>query len=269
MQFWVEPADIKDLQILLKAALEKNISLRIIGAGSNVLVSSQGLKGIVAKLNSPIFKKISIKNQVVDAGAGASLRELINSTQEKGLAGLQFLVGIPGTVGGALVANAGVNVERKSYSIGDLVEEITVMDYNGRLRTLNKKQIRFGYRSSNLSKYIILSARLRLKKGDRQNISQDIQGLMGYRRRTQELSRPSAGCIFKNPMTRSAGSLIDLCGLKGTRKGDACVSSKHANFIVNLGDAQACDVLKLMDLIQKKVREKFGVILEPEIKIWS
>jgi UDP-N-acetylmuramate dehydrogenase len=264
-RFWAEPKDIDDLRSLLDFSKKKSLPLFVIGKGSNLLVKDGGFRGIVICLNSPYFKRIKFQDNAIFACSGVALNNLINFTKAKTLSGCEFLWGIPGTVGGALVMNAGT----KYKNIGDLVEEVTVMDYNGKVKTLNKKQkqVTFGYRTSNLSKYIILGAKLKLKKGERQDILKNIKNFMEYRRLTQELSRPSAGCIFKNPTTRSAGKLIELCGLKGTRVGDACVSGKHANFIVNLGSAQAKDVLKLIDLVQMKVKEKFEISLEPEIEI--
>lgn len=269
-RFWAEPKDIDDLRSLLDLSKKKSLPLFVMGKGSNLLVKDEGYRGMVICLNSPYFKRIDLQDNAIFVCSGFALNDLINFTKDRILSGCEFLSGIPGTVGGALMTNAGVR-RPKTYNIGNLVEEVTVMDYNGRVKTLDKKQVTFGYRSSNLSKYIILGARLKLKKGDRQNILKNIRGFMEYRRSTQELSQPSAGCVFKNPMTataiRSAGELIDLCGLKGARIGDACVSNKHANFIVNLGSAQAKDVLGLIDLVQKKVKEKFEIALEPEIKI--
>jgi UDP-N-acetylmuramate dehydrogenase len=142
------------------------------------------------------------------------------------------------------------------------------MDYNGKIKTLHKKEIRFAYRSSGLQKYIILSAHLKLKKKNKALIQNRIREYLCQRKASQDLSRPSAGSVFKNPAYSSAGRLIDLCGLKGKSIGDARISCKHANFILNLGRAKARDVLKLIALIKKEVKKKFHVILEPEIKIW-
>jgi len=168
-------------------------------------------------------------------------------------------------VGGALAMNAGIAVK----SIGDLVRDATVMDYAGNIKTLNKKNIRFGYRESDLSKYIILSTRIRLVKKNKERIKDEIVKYISYRKLTQDLSKPSAGCIFRNPAGDSAGRLIDLCGLKGKRIGGAAVSLKHANFILNLKEASSGDVCKLMGFIRKKVDSRFNINLTPEIKIWQ
>lgn len=264
-KYFVEPKDAHELKLLLSSIKRYNIPLLVIGGGSNILVNDKGLRAIVLCLNSPIFKKISFQGNHVFVASGASLSQVFRLTQKQGLSSLEFLAGIPGTVGGALAMNAGI----PEKNIGDLVEEVSVIDYNGNIKNLYKEEIKFGYRTSNLSKYIILSARLRLIKKDKQEIKNRIKRYLNHRRVTQDLSWSSAGCIFKNPKGVSAGELIDLCGLKGKRIGGACISRIHANFILNLGHAQARDVLKLMDLAKKDVKKKFNVTLEPEIKIWK
>ena len=264
-KYFVEPKDGPELKSLLSSIKRYNMPLLVIGGGSNILVNDKGLRAIVLCLNSPIFKKISFQGNHVFVASGASLSQVLRLAQKQGLSGLEFLSGIPGRVGGALAMNAGI----PEKNIGDLVEEVSVIDYNGNIKNLNKKEIKFGYRTSNFSKYIILSARLRLIKKDKQEIKNRIKRYLNHRKLTQDLSWSSAGCIFKNPKGVSAGKLIDLCGLKGKRIGGACISRIHANFILNLGHARARDVLKLMDLAKKEVKKKFNVSLEPEIKIWK
>ncbi|MDP1853360.1 MAG: UDP-N-acetylmuramate dehydrogenase [Candidatus Omnitrophota bacterium] len=280
-EFWVEPGNLKELASVIRVAKKKNIPLFIIGAGSNILGLDAGIKGIVISLNRGYFKKIEAKKNKILCGAGARLTFLLGRARSFNLGGLEFLSGIPGTFGGALAMNAGIatvikneklkikNGKTKTKSIGDLVEDITVMDYNGNIKLINKKNLDFGYRTSNLSGYVILNATLKLKKRNREKIKEDIDKYLSRRRMTQDLSCSSAGCIFKNPsLNESAGRLIDLCGLKGKSIGGAFVSLKHANFIFNNGNAKAGDVLRLMSLIRRKVKNKFNVELEPEIKIW-
>lgn len=263
-KFFIEPKDINDLKLLLSLLRRYKIPLRIIGAGSNILVSDKGVDAAVIRLDSPYFNRLSLKNGYLEVGSGVGLNEVVLATQRRGLSGVEFLAGIPGTIGGALAMNAGI----PQANIAQTVKDITVMDYYGNIKTLNKKDIKFSYRSSHLSRYIILSARLKLVKKNKRKIKDEINKYLNYRHITQDLSLPSCGCIFKNPRGDSAGRLIDLCGLKGKRIGDAFVSLKHANFILNLGNAKAGDVFKLMDLIKKKVKKRFNVTLEPEIKIW-
>lgn len=263
---FIEPKDTDDLKLLLNLLKRYKISFLIIGAGSNILVSDKGIAGAVIHLNSPYFKKIFFKADFIEVRAGCYLSEFISAAKERSLSGGEFLSGIPGTVGGALIMNAGQS--RKGKGIGDLVESVTVMDDAGVVKTLFKKNLRFTYRRSNLSKYIILSAGIRLVKKNKQEIHNRIKEYLSYRRDSQELILPSAGCIFKNPACVSAGKLIDLCGLKDTRIGSAGISLKHANFIVNMGNADAESVLRLMRLIKKQIKAKFNIDLKPEIKIW-
>jgi UDP-N-acetylmuramate dehydrogenase len=215
-------------------------------------------------LNQPVFKSISYRGNAIEAGSGLMLGQLILAAKNRGLSGLEFLAGIPGTLGGALVMNAGA----WGRSISEIVEKVRVMDYNGTIKILERKEIKFAYRRSSLARYIILSARLKLAKKSKKEIAESIKQFLQCRRNTQDVSSPNAGCVFKNPAGKSAGKLIDLCGLKGKRIGGACVSQRHANFILNKGNAGSGDVLKLMSLIRKRVKAQFKVNLEPEIKIW-
>jgi len=264
-EYFIEPKDKRELKLLLNSAKRCNIPILVIGAGSNILINDKGLKAIVLRLDSPIFNKVSFYGRHIYAACGVSLSRLIRLTQKTGLSGLEFLAGIPGTLGGALAMNAGI----PGKNIAELVESVEVMDYNGNIKNLNKTKIKFGYRESSLAHYIILGARLKFSKSDIKKIREEINRRIDYRKLTQDCSFASAGCIFKNPKAGQAGRLIDLCGLKGQRIGDACISSRHANFILNLGQAKAGDVLRLIKLAGEKVKDKFGITLEPEIKIWQ
>ena len=264
-EFFIEPKDINDLKSLITLAKRYNMSILVIGSGSNILAGDKDIKAVIVRLNSSSFKKIIYRRNCLEAGSGLMLWQLVMVAKRHGLSGLEFLAGIPGTVGGALAMNAGA----WGRNISDMVEDIKVMDYGGNIKTLTKKQIRFGYRRSGLAKYIILSVHLKLVKKNKKEINGSIKRYLEYRRNTQDTSLPNAGCIFKNPRLKSAGRLIDLCGLKGKKIGGALVSRRHANFILNQGNAKAEDVLKLMDLIKKRVRSRFRVALQPEIKIWS
>ena len=293
VQFWVQPKDISDLQDLVKLAYRKKMSLRTIGAGTNILVDDAGIEGIVVKLNAPCFKRIiacrganlgyqyARGQQVISVGVGTTLARLVRYAQENGFSGFELLAGIPGTIGGALVMNSG--------NIGNSVLGVTVIDKQGWInparnkspkgkelscgvKILNRRDIRFGYRSSDLGDYIILSAHFKLIKKDKRTIKKKIKEHLDYRRMTQDLSWPSAGCIFKNPSgrnQRSAAYFIERCGLKGSSFGGAAVSSKHANFIINKGKANFADILKLISYITRSVKKRFNLDLEPEIKIWK
>ena len=275
-EFWVEPQDPSELNSLIKAAKNKNIPIFVIGAGSNILCADSGIKGIVISLNSDYFKKIETKKDEILCGAGVRLASLVKKAHDFALGGIEFLSGIPGTVGGALTMNAGISESvkegkkiRKIRSIGDMVEEVSVMDYAGNIMSLKRKELDFNYRRSDLSDYIVLDANFKLFKKDKEEIKNEINKYLDYRKRTQDISSPSAGCIFKNPPQESSGRLIDLCGLKGKSIGDAFISLKHANFILNKGRAKAEDVLGLIALAKREVKVRFGIELEPEIKIWQ
>lgn len=235
------------------------------GAGTNILAGDNGLDGLVLRMSSGKFAQVKFNKPLICAGAAVSLGRLISLCRAQGLGGLEFLAGIPGTLGGALAGNAGA----WGRSIGDLVKSIRVMDAHGKIKTLRPPDLKFGYRRSNLSRYIILSAILKLSPADPKDIKRKSLGLIKKRLAGQDLDYSSAGCVFKNPQGNYAGALIDKCGLKGFKIGGACISKKHANFIVNTGNATARDVLRLMDLMQKEVKKKFGLTLEPEIKIWQ
>ena len=263
-EIFAQPQDLGNLKSLVVMAKKRKVPIFILGAGSNILVSDKGVKGIVLKLNSPDFKKVSFKGNRAWAGSGVALPRLIQEARQSSLSGLEFLAGIPGSVGGALIMNAGA----WGKSIGDLIEEVQVMDYNGKIRTLKRSGIKFSYRASNLDKYIILGAAFRLSKINKKNISRNLKNFLAKRRLTQDNTLPSAGCIFKNPASNSAGRLIDACGLKGRRAGGAVISERHANFILNKNNASSSDVLSLMDLARKEVKRKFNITLKPEIRLW-
>jgi len=264
-RFFIEPKDTVDLKLLISAAKRYKIKISLIGAGSNILASDKGVNAAVVHLGAPYFKRLAFKKNIVEAGAGVPLSRLVNSAARQGLTGLEFLAGIPATVGGALAMNAGA----WGKSIGRTVRDVTVMDYAGTIKTLPKGKIHFDYRASGLGRCIILSVRLTLAKENECLVRERIAKFLCRRRLTQDLSRPSAGCVFKNPGERSAGRLIDRCGLKGMHRGGALVSPKHANFIVNTGGARCVDVLALIRRAQKEVKKRFQVLLKPEIRIWS
>lgn len=270
-EYFVEPETESDLRQLLVSAKERKQRVLIIGRGSNLLADDRGIRAIVVKLSSACFGKAAFRGDRVISGAGCLISRMIQAAKLRSLSGLEFMSGIPGTLGGALVMNAGIH----GKNIADLVEEVTVMDYNGNKKKLARDKIKFGYRSSHLTRYIVLGASLRLTGARKEKIAQDIESYLSVRKDKQEISLPSAGCVFRNPHAAlpgpgqsGAGSLIDLCGLKGRGIGGAVVSKRHANFIVNTGNARSEDVMELIRLIKKEVRRKFGINLRPEIKIW-
>jgi len=263
-KFFLEAKNIKELQEALIFAKRVGIPVFILGAGSNILVSDSGLDGLVIKLSGKTFKWIHRKGVCLEAGGALKLNQIILYAKNHGLSGLEFLAGIPGTLAGALAGNAGA----WGKSIGAQVKDVRVLGYNGKLKLLKAKELKFAYRKSNLSHCVIISAKLKLRKQDKHRVALNIREYLLGRNKTQANHLPSAGCIFKNPDKYTAGRLIDACGLKGELKGGAVISSAHANFILNKGKAKSKDVLFLMDLMQKKVKARFKVNLEPEIRIW-
>jgi len=264
-EYFFEPKNLKSLQQVLVSAKQAGKRVFILGAGSNILVSNAGLDGLVIRLSSKDFKKCCCQGSCVVAGSGLKLNALISFSRQKNLSGLEFLVGIPGTLGGSLAGNAGA----WGKTIGELVSQVGVLDYNGKLKLLAGKQLKFTYRKSNLNKYIIIWAKLKLQAAQKKVIVAKIEENLLRRKQSQGNSLPNAGCIFKNSACGSAGRLIDNCGLKGKTRGGAVISKLHANFILNTGNAKSGDVLLLMDLMQKKVKKRFKINLEPEIKIWK
>ena len=261
------PADwfceIKNEEDLKKAIFfcrNKKIPFLIFGGGSNILFSDKGFRGMAIKMKNETSK---IEESQVTVSAGLSLSKLIILSSENSLTGLEFLAGIYGTVGGAIVGNAGAWQE----NIGDKLKRVRILDKNNRFKWLNQKECQFAYRQSRFkkSKEIILEAEFELEKGDKEKISQKIK--KNLIKRGGQPKEPSAGSIFINPKPEAAGSLIEKCGLKGKKFNQAQISEKHANFIINLGGAKAIDVLKLIALAQKKVEEKFKINLQPEIII--
>ena len=259
VDIWAQPEDMESLSEILNLCRQDNLPVMAIGNGSNLLIKDKGFKACVINMGADNFKGIKIDDNSVTVGAGFNLPKLLNALCEKGLSGLESLAGIPATVGGALAMNAS--------GIGDFVQAVTAVDKNGQIVNLEKKGLIFRYRGSNLEKYIILKAKLKLKNSGTKAIRDKMKGYLSEKIKKQELSKPSAGCVFKNPEGDSAGRLIDASGLKGKNVNGAFVSTKHANFIINMGNARCDDVLKLMDIVRGKVKKDHGISLEPEIKV--
>lgn len=275
-EYFVEVKKRSELVNLLKIAKKYNWKVFLLGAGTNLLVKDRRVKGLVIKLDGE-FKKIEFSDKKVKTGAGVILPQLLKYCAENNLGGIEFLAGIPGTIGGALMMNAGGVNE----GIGNLVDSVEVMKQNGKIQILRKKRLHFSYRRSNFPKgSLILSCWLRLKKSKKDTIIKIIK--IQLRKRWEKQPRGySAGSIFKNPpgdyaggcrttaggCRTTAGRLIEQADLKGVKYGDAYISEKHGNFIINRGNAKAKDVLYLIRKIKKRVKKKFGVKLKLEIKI--
>lgn len=259
------PQNLKELKRIVSFISQNALPLFILGEGTNLLVSDKGIRGVVIKLAKETFGKIKFKGEEGVIGASAKLSEVVERSIEENLEGLAFAAGIPGSIGGAMVMNAGIG----SQSIGNLVEKVKVCTLQGEIIELPKEKLAFGYRESIFLRQpsIILEAKVHLQKGKKEEIVKERDGFLKERIKKQPLSFPNAGCIFKNPKDDFAGRLIELANLKGKRRGEAEVSAKHANFILNLGRAKAKDVFALIKEIRKKVKEKTGITLETEIQV--
>lgn len=253
---------VPDLSVATSVLAEHEVEWTVVGKGTNLLVSDEGYEGAVMVLGRE-FRNRSVEGDRMEAGAGCVLAALVQHAYSKGIGGFEFAVGIPGTLGGALVMNAGT---REDW-IGSRTESVTVFVPGTGLERLRGTDIAWGYRRTDLrDKGIVVEAQLRAVPGD----VTDIRRLMesGFRRRkqSQPLGKPNAGSVFANPPGESSGRLIEEAGLKGVRIGGARVSEVHANFIVNEGSATARDVLELMHLVRDTVRETSGIELQPEIR---
>ncbi len=266
---WVQPRDLKELERIVLFAGKHHVPTFTIGGGTNVLARDEGFDGIVINLGSSAFKDLDISGTRVRVGAGYGVPALVRSCCDKGLGGLESLVGIPGTVGGAICMNAGGWSSPLYKNIGDYVTSLKVMDRKGKIKTLKKRDLSFGYRCSNLSELIILEADLKLSKEERSALKSRCLKFLKMKRGKQVLDGFSAGCVFKNPKDSqfTTGQMIDMLGLKGRAIGGAQVSPKHANFIVNKDRASCEDVLKLIDIIRKRVMDNYNITLELEIKV--
>ncbi|MCA9115646.1 MAG: UDP-N-acetylmuramate dehydrogenase [Planctomycetaceae bacterium] len=263
-QYLIEPRTPDELEAVVRCCDENGIPLRLLGGGSNLLVSDEGVGGVTLRLNHENWTGISVEGTTVTAGAGASLGAVISVAVKAGLAGLESLAGIPGTIGGALRGNAG----GRAGDIGQFVQSVDVMTVRGQRFTRTEDELSFAYRQSSIDELAILSATFQLKEDDPDEITRRMRKLWVMKKATQPLAFQSAGCIFRNPRGLSAGTLIEQSGLKGTRIGQAEISERHANFFVTSEGATSADVLRLIELARSRVAEQFGVDLELEIRIW-
>ncbi len=259
----LQPESVEELQEALQEAKAIGKPYYIIGAGSNLLVSDEGLRATVIVLGGNLCKW-AVSGNTITAEAGLPLPVLARKAARAGLSGLEFAAGIPGSVGGAVVMNAGAYQSQMS----NIIEEVLCCDQDGNLLTLDNEACGFAYRNSrfkNDKSLIILSVTFRLQPGDAKQIEKQMGYNTAARIEKQPTSYPNAGSVFKNPPGEAAGRLIDQVGAKGWRQGDAMVSDKHANFIVNTGQAACADVLALIERIRKTVLQETGFALEEEI----
>ncbi len=276
---WIQPADVDDLVAILHAAQEMGLAWFAVGRGSNLVVRDGGIRGLVINLaklealHECVEEKVARlePSQVCHAEAvtvyveaGVRLKRLLGFCGEHGLSGVEGLEGVPGSVGGAIIMNAGT----PAGVIGDAIIDVTMLDKHGAVVTRTKEQLAFSYRKAKIARQaIVLSARLQLQRAPAEDVRARLAELRAKREKAQPGTQPTVGSVFRNPDQRSAWSLIDEAGLRGVRIGRARVSDLHANWIVNEGGATARDVETLMKLMREQVKERCGVLLDPEVII--
>lgn len=261
--YFVMPQSEEEAAAAVAVCREEQVPYSIVGNGSNLLVSDAGYRGVVIQ----IFKEMSgveAEGTRIRAQAGASLARIAGAALEAGLAGFEFAAGIPGTLGGACVMNAGAY----GGEMKDVLVNVTVLDESGRIRKLENAELELGYRTSIIAKkgYIVLGAEIELKSGSQDEIRERMNELREKRVSKQPLEYPSAGSTFKRPEGYFAGKLIQDAGLRGFRVGDAMVSEKHCGFVINAGEASAAEVDSLMRQVSERIQAQYGVALEPEVK---
>ena len=263
---FIKVDNIEELKETLDLSKQNQIPLTIIGNGSNLLVTDKGIRGITAKLN---LKDIEIKNennkQIIKVDAGVPVGLLAQKLLKEEITGFEELSGIPGTIGGAVIMNAGAH----GKELKDILKKVTAIDYNGNMREFTNEECQFSYRNSRFQKekYIILQATLELEKGNAKEIKEKMDEYMQFRKEKQPIEYPNAGSTFKRGEDFVTAKLIDEAGLKGYKVGGAQVSKKHAGFIVNVDNATAKDVIELTDYIKEKIEEKFDKKINLEIQI--
>lgn len=261
----IEPREVEDIIEAIKICRENNIKFFVIGNGSNLLVSDEGYNGVIIKLKKE-FSTIKVEGEYVIAKSGAKLSEVFDVILENSLAGFEFASGIPGTIGGAIYMNAGAY----GGEMKDIVETVEVLDMDTfEVKELKNEELEFSYRNSIIQNknYIVLAIKLKLQKGNKEEIKAIYEDLREKRNSKQPLNFGSAGSTFKRPEGHFASKLIEDSGLKGYHINDAWVSEKHSGFVVNKGNASCKEILELIDHVKNIVFEKFGVKLEMEVKI--
>jgi UDP-N-acetylmuramate dehydrogenase len=260
----VQPRTIEELAAVVKRCQQRHLPMRILGVGGNVLVRDEGVKGVVLRLTAPAFTSVSAQGKRVRASCGAPLSALIAAACRANLSGLEHLVGMPGTVGGALRHNAG----GRSGEIGQFVRSVDVMDHQGKIFTRERDELRFGAGASNLDDPVLLTAEFELETENTDVIVKHLRKAWIQRKASHPFSFQAAGRIFKNPPGLVAAALLEQAGLVGTKVGGAQVNERDANFIVCEPGSSARDVLRLIDLMRAKVLEKFKIELDLEMSVW-
>jgi len=264
-RYFVEPRSEAELLEVVRRCHENEVDIYVLGRGSNLLVADNGVDGVVIRLSHASFGAINIEDNTVRAGAGVDLSRLLRECARGGLSGMECLAGIPGTVGAAVKINAG----GRFGDIGNVADFVRLMDSSGYQFERNRADIYFGYRMTNIMAKFILEAQFKMVPDDPERIGRLIKEIWMLKKNSQPTNSRNAGCVFKNPRALSAGAMIDKSGLKGYKVGGAKVSETHANFIVAEEGATSGDVLKLIEEIRQRVRQRFDIELELELEIWQ
>lgn len=266
-RFFLQPTTQQQLRTVMLRCAENSLPLRILGQGSNLLVDDHGIDAAVLRLGKEgEFSDLQVNGSEIIVGAAVGLNRLVLRTVREGLTGMECLIGIPGTVGGAININAGGNFG----DMGTVISSVKVMDSSGTAFYRQRPELVFAYRQTNIGDAIVLQGQFNLTQSDPQSVLRKVREIWMLKKANQPLSSHSAGCIFKNPPRQvSAGALIDRAGLKGKQMGKAVISAKHANFIVTEPGVTFQDVQDLINLVRDKVYDQFDIRLELEIQIWQ
>ncbi|MFQ5454641.1 MAG: UDP-N-acetylmuramate dehydrogenase [Nitrospirota bacterium] len=261
-ELMVFPEEVSDIRVLIDNSRKRKIPIFIIGGGTNLIVRDGGIRGMV--INMQRLNRVTMMDDtLLYVESGLSLPRLVRYCQKKGLSGMESATGIPGSVGGAIMMNAGI----QGWEISSILDSIKIVDRYGLIRVIKRDGAGFTYRGSHIPAGIIIGGLFRLKKADISESESLIRERLAHRKERQPIRDHSAGCIFKNPSGYSAGRLIEEVGLKGYRIGDAEVSKRHANFIINKGSASSKDIISLIRYIGKRIEEEMGITLELEVKV--
>lgn len=263
-EYFAEPRTADELTGLVRRCHQLQVPFRVLGGGSNLLVREGGVPGVVVHLSAPPWTEIRVQGNILTAAAGAKLGHAISVSVGQGLAGLEPLVGIPGTIGGALRGNAG----GRGGDVGQWASRVTALSRNGEMVSRSRDEIVFAHRQSNLDDLLILSADFQLERDDPQELTKRMQKQWIVKKAAQPLGHERTGCIFRNPRGMSAGMIIEQAGLKGARAGGAEISQRHGNFIVAEAGTSSDDILRLMELVRSRIHDRMGIELETQIEIW-
>lgn len=263
-EYFAQPTSLEELRALIDRARAEGIPMRVLGGGSNLLVSDHGVPGLVLKLDAPAFCQLEAHETEIVAGGGGSLPHLVALSVGAGLSGLEALVGIPGTVGGALHGNAG----DRTADIGSLLAEVTVLTRTGELRSWGRGEVQFGYRDSSLTELAVVEARFQLETDQREDLVRRFQREWIVKRSGQPTRERRTACLFKDPPGITAGELIEQSGLRGVTLHGAALFDRNLNFILAAQGATSKDLVQLIDMVRDRVARQTGVELERALEIW-